>query len=1448
MVNAFRWAKLGAGMSRIRFDEGEVSSAKSRCGGLLRKGLVAVCALVVSGSAGAATWWVATDGSDAAAGSEEAPFATLSNAFAHASGETRDTIRIKDGTYPSTGAIIVNKAVEIVGNDADRSQVVIDGEKTKALLGISHADVFVHGITFANGGSTATIPNVAHPSFFACNFEMSAGVVSNCTIKSGKSTYTGNLAMMAGAPKLIDCLLDNGVMNDTGSLACRGGGVKMSGSAELINCVVTNCCAALGAGVYMESSAKLYGCTVVGNRVRSDASNAGLYVSGSAVVSNCVVRDNVTSDAKPAPARGIYQTGGTIINTLITGHAASNGGGVYKTNGSLVNCTVAGNTATTAGAGVYQSNGSIVNTAVGSLTSMDAVKLAGGTASHSCGTGLTTDANGNFGVNPIFRDEANGDYTLKGSSPCVDAGEEKAWHADAKDISGGNARVLDGNGDGVAAVDIGAYEYDPTKAPLELSFSAVTEAGDDLPRTTVYKPCFEGDYGEVTKVVWDFGDGTTDERTTLEPVEHQYESAGYFTVKLTVTTTEAGEKTSEMKDAVKIKPTMVYMSTTGSSTPPYDSPARATASIADALSALAIPAAGRARIIVDDGTYDAPELRQIIDNPIEIVGNDANPTAVTFDGQNARSFAALNHADAFVHGIRVYRAKIGSVSQTVSGCGSYSGSPFEVVKGVISNCVMETCSGGFAGGISVQNNTSAKVYDTLITGITTSDHGSAGYGGGLRVYGGLVQNCVISNSACKYGSGAYVKGGTVRGCLFVDNAGNDAAAGAGIYLEGGTVENCVIVRNKTASGGSGGGAYVCGGTLRNSLVAWNSTPSGTGSGAFLKSGNIQNCTVAENEGGTVCNGVHLTGGTLVNSAVSGVAAPVNIVSGTVKSCCALSLATDATTGNIQAEPGFRDAAAGDFTLLGSSKCVDAGEELPWHADATDLTGETPRVLRGKVAERVDIGAYEYDPSKAPASISFSVTGGEAVVTPHTATFTLSPEGECGEITSCTWDFGDGTSESTDSPDPVSHTYADVGFYTVSVSVETTLRGTLSATNSPAVRIKPCVVFVATNGTHVAPFHTLTTAATNITDALKELGYPTDGTRAKVIVSDGVYPAPRERVNLSTAVEIAGNDADPTAVTIDGENAREFFFLDHAQVFVHGLRFYRGYGNSSASSAEGAPTYAHALFEIRQGMASNCVFESNSNWFAPLSAWKTGVLVDSLISGGTNRDGNGYSGGAGHGGGMKLFDSAVCRGCTFTNCTARWGGALAIRGGTAENCTFVGNKASGGDNNGNWGGGVYQTAGTLRGALIVGNKANNGAGGLHQEGGTAVNVTIADNVSPASAGAKVAGTLVNSIVVGKGEYDPANPPLVVSGAGSVRKCCSPSLDAADCLSDDPRFVRREAGNYAIRKSSKCVGFGDNAAWPNLEAAVDLSGQPRLRGLQIDLGGYESNGGGFLMIVR
>ena len=1392
----------------------------NRLGKFAAAGVAVLCGFGASANAGVV---------DVVSGNEDD--AAVITAAIEAAGE-RGVVRLADGTYNITSIIRLTSDVEIVGNDADPSAVKLDGAGKNLLLYMNNAAAKVHGVTFQNGyKDTSNMPSdISHSSYEQAPVFMKNGTFSNCVFSACQGYFSG---FTSKGGLIVDCEIKNGKVSDgNDGAAGRGGAVKLHGG-HLLRCFLHSS-SSQGAPVWC-SGGSVVDCVISNMNPKSTSYGGGLYLA-SGYASNCVIR----ACSNTGNGGGVVLGGGTLYNSLVRDCSAGQaGGGVYLSGSgaSVVNCTVAGNTATTTGAGVYQTAGSLINTAVGSLTSMDAVKKTGGTASHSCGTGLTTDANGNFGVNPIFRDEANGDYTLKGSSPCVDAGETRGWHADAKDISGENARVLDGNGDGIAVVDIGAYEYDPTKAPLELSFSAVTEAGDDLPRTTVYKPCFEGNYGEVTKVVWDFGDGRTDERTTLEPVEHQYESAGYFTAKLTVTTTGAGEMTSTMVDAVKIKPTTVYMSTTGSSTPPYDKLEKATANLADAISALAIPDVGCARIIIADGTYEAVSPRPTLDFPVEIVGNDADPTAVTFDGGSKRGFFFVVNADAFVHGIRFYKGYMAE-STPFSGAASFSGSSLVMRYGVVSNCVYESCSGSYFGGISLQG--SAKLYDTAISGASSSDWGHAALGGGLRIYGtATAENCTITTSSCKIGSGAGVHGGTMRNCRVFGNTG--ASSGGGLYVSGGTAENCVVVSNSMASGGLGGGAYVCGGTLRNSLVAWNSTPSGTGSGAYMTSGNIQNCTVAENDGGTVCNGVYLKGGTLVNSAVSGVAAPVNNVSGTVKSCCALSLATDATTGNIQSEPGFRDAAAGDFSLLGSSKCVDAGEELPWHADATDLTGETPRVLQGKVAERVDIGAYEYDPSKAPASISFSVTGGEAVVTPHTATFTLSPEGECGEITSCTWDFGDGTSESTDSPDPVSHTYADVGFYTVSVSAETTLRGTLSATNSPAVRIKPSVVFVATNGTHVAPYHTLETAATNITDALKELGYPTDGTRAKVIVSDGVYPAHKERITLSTAVEIVGNDADPTAVTIDGENAREFIFLNHPKAFVHGMRFWRGLTSGNAGSADGAPDYSRSPFELCQGVASNCVFESTKGRAAALSAWNVGILQDSLLISCQNGDGNGAI--AAQGGGMRLFQSAICRGCTFTNCTAVRGGALAIKGGTAENCTFVGNKASS-----EYGGGVYQDAGTLRVALIVGNTAKVSGGGLAQDGGTAVNVTIADNVSPASAGAKVAGTLVNSIVVGKGEYDPANPPLVVSGAGAVRKCCSPSLTAEDCLSVEPGFKNRARGNYRLKPSSPCVDKGDDEAWTDIGVAVDLDGEPRRLRHRVDLGCYEKLVNGMMLIVR
>ena len=894
-------------------------------------------------SASAETWWVAEDGNDDATGSESAPFASLSRALERASAEGRDVIRIKDGTYVSTGAVLVDKPVEIIGNDADRSKVTIDGEQKNSLLGICHLEAFVHGITFTRGGNGTDVSIVtgARPSYFGCNFEMTDGILSNCTVKAGYSQFAGCLSFPNGAPTVVDCWIEGGRMSSSGELGCRGGGVKMAGSSRLIGCVVTNCNSKLGGGVYMTGLSQVIGCVIEGNVSRATGAEtvaAGIY-QGGGVISNCVIRNNL--DDKGAPARGVYMfDGGTLCNTLVTGHAAERGGGVYMNNGAIVNCTVAGNTATASGSGVYMANGTLLNTAVGAMGEMDAIRVEGGLASHSCGTGLTTGENGNFGVSPQFRDETNDDYRLLGSSPCIDAGVDLIWHDGASDVSGVTARVLDGNKDDVAVVDIGAYEYDPSDVPPGVSFSAVMSPGGVFPRMVTFTPSLEGVSDEdVCSSVWFFGDGTSVTNETLRDVQHGYAEAGYYTVMLEVVTRQSGTLTSCVADAVKIKPNVVYMSTTGSATAPYDRPSRGTPSIQDALMAVEVPAGGRARIVVADGVYAAPEYR---------------------------------------------------------------------------------------------------------------------------------------------------------------------------------------------------------------------------------------------------------------------------------------------------------------------------------------------------------------------------------------------------------------------------------------------------------------------------------------------------------------------VALETAIEIVGNDADPSAVTFDGKGSHPFFLVNDPNVIVHGVQFKQGMTDSSRRYDLDGPDYSYSVFEVRLGCVSNCVFRENRGTFGVMSAWKSGVVLNSLFENNAVTS----TGEAGHGGGLKAYGESVCRGCVFTNNSARYGGAISVNGASTlvENCRFYGNKATAID-----GGAVYQVNGILRGALIAGNEAlAKGAkgGGLAQVGGTAVNLTVADNQAPQAAGAAIAGTLVNSIVLGSGDYDPLDPPLV--SAGTIRRCCSPSLADDDCLSEDPAFVNRLAGDYKLRASSKCIGFGDNSAWPNGKSAVDLSGDVRIRG-RIDLGCYESRGRGLVILI-
>jgi hypothetical protein len=75
-----------------------------------------------------------------------------------------------------------------------------------------------------------------------------------------------------------------------------------------------------------------------------------------------------------------------------------------------------------------------------------------------------TGSNGNISVDPQFVNPALGDYHLQPGSPAIDAGDNQSAALLTTDIDG-NDRVLDGNRDGVAVVDMGIDEFVPPPPP-----------------------------------------------------------------------------------------------------------------------------------------------------------------------------------------------------------------------------------------------------------------------------------------------------------------------------------------------------------------------------------------------------------------------------------------------------------------------------------------------------------------------------------------------------------------------------------------------------------------------------------------------------------------------------------------------------------------------------------------------------------------------------------------------------------------------------------------------------------------------------------------------------------------------------------------------------------------------------------------------------------------------
>ena len=407
----------------------------------------------------------------------------------------------------AASTITVNTTDDELNRDGDCS--------LREAIQAANTDGAVDACTAGSGDDTITLPAGTYTLALT-----GAGEDSNAT---GDLDIAGNLIIdgAGAASTIID-----------------GGGVDrvlhiLSGvSAKIDRVKITNGSNTIGGGIYNLGGALTLNNGIVSGNTAGDAGGGGgIYNnSGTVMLTNSTVSGN-TADY----GGGIYSYWFTAVLTLtnstVSGNTAGDtGGGISNNRGrvTLTNSTVSGNTANrVGGGGIYSIYGTLalnnvtiadndthagdgggINSVASTVSFKNSI-VAGnsdtGEETSDCSGALDSQGHNLIGNNigctftPSTGDQvgtnsnpidpqlgplaSNGGQTfthaLLGSSPAIDAGNParpgSGDDACAAIDQRGQPRPADGNGDGIAICDVGAYEVPgqlaatPTATPLQTS-------------------------------------------------------------------------------------------------------------------------------------------------------------------------------------------------------------------------------------------------------------------------------------------------------------------------------------------------------------------------------------------------------------------------------------------------------------------------------------------------------------------------------------------------------------------------------------------------------------------------------------------------------------------------------------------------------------------------------------------------------------------------------------------------------------------------------------------------------------------------------------------------------------------------------------------------------------------------------------------------------------------
>lgn len=372
-----------------------------------------------------------------------------------------DTVLVGPGTYYEN-IDFLGKAIT-VSSEQGSSVTILDGRALDSVAKFTSGEgrnSTLSGFTLQNGYSTFSTPGFGDGG--GIWIRNSSPTIQNNVIANNRACEGPGIFVQSGSP----LIQGNTIRNNT-QTGCSGG---VGGG---------------GIGLLGGPGAEIRGNIIEQNSLTSaDGAGIAMFGAGSPVIAGNIIRQNTATGLSPCTHGGgigmVNQSDALIVNNLITGNSAGCGGGVSWGVPSgdrgpyVVNNTIAGNFADQ-GASVYaagyQTATQLINNILVSsnaattlycdptygpapiLESNDVYSASGTAYAGTCANLVGTQ--GNISADPLFTAPGAGDYRLSTVSPAIDAGT--STQAPNTDLAG-SPRPQDGNGDGAAAFDMGAYE------------------------------------------------------------------------------------------------------------------------------------------------------------------------------------------------------------------------------------------------------------------------------------------------------------------------------------------------------------------------------------------------------------------------------------------------------------------------------------------------------------------------------------------------------------------------------------------------------------------------------------------------------------------------------------------------------------------------------------------------------------------------------------------------------------------------------------------------------------------------------------------------------------------------------------------------------------------------------------------------------------------------------